>query len=369
MRQILMILLAFAFVARDGTDAAHTPKPELPPLEVQTQTFLSGSYLVDQVYRSMKGPQKFESVQIGGDGPPERIWIVSYETEIVDPATGKVTSEEFMCHNNLDLEDLRDHLIKLGTERVDRPSPRLFTLSQGAMRVEFPKGLGVPMMSNEKLQLATQILNLNPIEQSRQIEYKTTVRYVRDRDAMGRLRPLSQRGVQGLKLISGVDGYHGVEHGDEHGDEAIHGAGCSIGELAGQFTIHDQQGRSFAAHWVVEPGVEENHTLATEMLALKKDTTAHYIAVHLHPFAKSLELRDLTTGEAVFKSKATNRMNRIGLDHVEFLSSEEGVPLYKDHEYSLISIYDNTSNEQQDAMAVMFVYMLDSNFEAKLRTN
>ena len=363
--RFLAVLFSIAFLACDGDPTVRSPQPDLPPLEVQTQTFLSGSYVIDQIYKSMKGPQKMDEIRIGGGGPPERIWILSYKTEIVDPVSGAVLSEEFMCHNNLNFESLSDHLQKLGSGRVGRPSERLFTLSQGAMSVEFPEGFGVPIWSNERLQLATQILNLNPVEQTRQVQYKTTVRYARDEDAKGRLRPLYQRGIQGLKLISGVDGYFGVEPGDSEG----HGESCSIGVLAGKRTISDKQGRDFAAHWVVEPGLEENHTLATEMLGLKQDTTAHYIAVHLHPFAKSLELRDLTMGKSVFKSMATNRVDRVGLEHVEFFSSEEGFPLYKDHEYTLVSTYDNTSDEQQDAMAVMFVYMLDKNYEAKLLAN
>jgi len=363
--QILAVLVSVALVACDGDESTRSPRADLPPLEVQTQVFLSGSYVIDQIYRSMKGPQKMDNIQIDGNGPPELIWILSYETEIVDPETGESVSEEFMCHNNLNFENLRDHLRKLGTARVGRPSARVFTLSQGAMSVEFPEGFGVPIMSNEKMQLATQILNLNPVDQTHKVQYKTTVRYARDKEAKGRIRPLYQRGIQGLKLISGEDGYYGVEHGDSE----EHGESCSIGVLAGKRTISDKFGRDFAAHWVVEPGLEENHTLATAMLALEQDTTAHYIAVHLHPFAKSLELRDLTSDKSVFKSMAMNSVGRIGLDHVEYFSSEEGIPLYKDHEYALISTYDNTSDEQQDAMAVMFVYMLDKNYETKLLTN
>jgi len=333
-----------------------------PSFDVQTRVFLSKPFVVDQIYRSMKGPQDFGSVKIVSDGPSERIWIISYKTEVVDPVTGDVVSEEFMCHNNLDFDDLRRHQRGLGTRPMGRISPRLFTLSQGAMDVTFPTGFGVPMMSDEGLMLATQILNLNPINQTREVQYKTTIRYVRDEDAQGRIRPLYQRGLQGLKLLEGPDGYYGVENADEE----IHGQSCSIGELAGQRTIRDKQGRSFAAHWVVEPGREENHTLVTEMLALKQDATIHYIAVHLHPFAESLELRDVTTGETVYRSRATNRRDRIGLAHVESYSSEDGLRLYRDHEYALISVYNNTSGEQQDAMAVMFVYMVDANFEKKL---
>ncbi len=62
---------------------------------------------------------------------------------------------------------------------------------------------------------------------------------------------------------------------------------------------------------------------------------------------------------------ATNSAGRIGLEHVESYSSREGIRIYKDHEYTLISIYDNESDVQQDAMASMFLYMLDTNFEGR----
>ncbi len=359
--KLLVVLCSIALLACEGDQ----PAPLQGPLEIQTRTFLSKPFVVDQIYRSMKGPTDRGEIQIDAEGPPERIWIVSYETEIVDPTTGAVVSEEFMCHNNLNFEDVRDHRRLPGWQRSAQITKRLFTLSQGMMSIRFPDGFGVPIMSSEKFQLLTQILNLNPVDQTRQVQYKTTVRYAREEDAKGRLRPLYQKAVQGLKLLSGPDGLFGAEHGDTEG----RGESCSIGELAGKRTIKDKKGRSFAAHWVVESGVEENHTYATEMLGLKQDTTIHYIAVHLHPFADSLELRDLTTGESVFKSKATNSTGRIGLDHVEYYSSEEGIPLYKDHEYTLISLYDNTSGEPQDAMAVMFLYMVDGNLEERLLTN
>ena len=59
-------------------------------------------------------------------------------------------------------------------------------------------------------------------------------------------------------------------------------------------------------------------------MRLPYDTTVHYIAVHLHPFAESLELRDLSPGETLFKSAARNFDGRIGLSHVDYFASEEG---------------------------------------------
>jgi hypothetical protein len=98
-------------------------------------------------------------------------------------------------------------------------------------------------------------------------------------------------------------------------------------------------------------------------MRLPFDTTVHYIAVHLHPFAESLELKDLTAGKSLYFSKARPSEGKIGLDHVDYLSSEEGIPLSADHEYELISAYNNTMSEPVDSMAVMYLYVLDREFK------
>lgn len=54
--------------------------------------------------------------------------------------------------------------------------------------------------------------------------------------------------------------------------------------------------------------------------------------------------------------------NSIGIDQVDYYSSALGIPLYKDHEYELLSVYNNTTSYDQDVMAVMFLYVLDKEF-------
>ena len=98
------------------------------------------------------------------------------------------------------------------------------------------------------------------------------------------------------------------------------------------------------------------------------DTRLNYIAVHLHPFAESLELKDLTDGITIFKRKVRSSSGKIGIDEVEYYSSVEGIPLFKDHEYELTSHYHNTTDKNQDSMAVMFLYLLDKEYE-KIRMN
>jgi hypothetical protein len=93
---------------------------------------------------------------------------------------------------------------------------------------------------------------------------------------------------------------------------------------------------------------------------LQYDTTLRYAAVHLHPFAKSLEMRDMTTGKTVFMAKAENPPSGVGLTHVDEFSSPAGVPLLHAHQYSLISTYDNPTNANADSMASIFLGLDDS---------
>lgn len=330
--------------------------------EVHSVSFLSQPYSVDRIYKSMMGPSGRSKIRLR-EGAPELLWITGYRAEIVGPDSGEPVSAEFMCHSNLGFANMQRHRKLFRWLSPEERSvlvgrPRLFTLSQGQMDIEFPPGFGVPVMSDEVFNLDTQVLNLNLQQAALRVQHKTTIEYVRDVDLKQPMKPLFQQAAQGLVLVSGQDGYFKIEQANVE----KHGEGCMIGEAAAGGTIQDGMGREFSGHWKVPPGREVNHTLVTESLNLPFDTTIHHIAVHLHPFAESLELRDLTTGETVFKSEARGPLMQIGLEHVDYYSSESGLSVFSDHQYELVSVYDNTSDEAQDSMAVMFLYMHDHDF-------
>jgi hypothetical protein len=117
---------------------------------------------------------------------------------------------------------------------------------------------------------------------------------------------------------------------------------------------------------VVPPGREVRHTLVTELLEIPFDTTIHSIATHLHPFAESLALRDLTTGETLFEARARGPEQGLGLAWVDSYTSVDGIPVYADHEYEMVSTYDNTSGADQDAMAAFVLYLHDKEAESGL---
>lgn len=333
-----------------------------PP--VRTFEHLSPVYNVDREYRSMVGPSSTQTVAFpeAAANPPELLWVVGYKAVMVAADGKSEKSQEFMCHSNLDFDAQRHAAL------FDLPpyhTNRLFTLSQGQQEIHLPQGFGLPYWSDEQFSLTTQVLNLNFDGKVEEVRHRVTLDYVRDRDVPPDkpLRPLFMTSGWGLVLLEGEAGFFGVSEPEE----AVHGPGCLPGQATGFDKYRDDFDRLFAGHWVVPPGRQENRTLVTEILNLPYDTTLHYAAVHLHPFAESLELVDLTEGKSVFKAKAENRKGKVGLKHVEYLSSVEGIPLYKDHEYELASVYDNTTDREQDSMAVMLLYLEDKQFAKRER--
>ena len=350
-----------ALVALAGT-GVHGCDQAVSPTQSVQRVIESRDYHVDQVYRSMEGPIGRGLTRMDArsqDLRPELYWITGIRSEVVDATDGTPSPDEFMCHTNVSFANFDEHhRIFYPDGSGGRSHPRVFTLSQGQLAVSFPSGFGVPILSSEPLAVDTQALNLNQPDADEQLRIRTTIDYVRDADLDQPMRPLTQRAAQGAVLVSGKDGYHGVSEGNP--DE--HGPGCQLGVPQSASSMQDPFGRVFAAHWQVPPGREVNHSLVTRFMSIPYDTTVHYIAVHLHPFATSLELRDLTADSVVFRSHARGPEVGIGLEHVETFSSEEGIRVYADHEYELVSVYENTTDQVQDSMAVMFLYLLDQEF-------
>jgi len=52
----------------------------------------------------------------------------------------------------------------------------------------------------------------------------------------------------------------------------------------------------------------------------------------------------------------------IGLTHVDTFRSDEGVPMYKNHKYELLSVYNNPTHSNADSMASAFLGLDDPEF-------
>ena len=124
----------------------------------------------------MVGPASSQEVIILKHLASQLIWITGYQAVMVGADGQSLMPQQFMCHSNLDFNFSKHQ--KLSDSRGI--NSRLFTLSQGQYFVHFPKGFGIPRMSNEPLSLATQVLNLNDDKINLKVRHKITIDYVRD---------------------------------------------------------------------------------------------------------------------------------------------------------------------------------------------
>ena len=339
---------------------------------IQQKTLISPVYTIDKKYKSMKGPYSVETftlgntnnkaVPVGETTNEEIVWVVGISADVMSEDGKEKLSDEFMCHANLDFTSKRQW--QLFRNRTRGTYNRIVTLSQGQTEINLPEGFGIPMLSTTPIQLTTQVLNHNEVEELPiNVRQKVTVRYIRDKDLTEPLIPLyRQEGAYSLVSMTGQPAIFDVE--TPH--ETHEGSSCMPGENAGTDIYRDKFGKLFSGHWVVKPGKEVTHTVITEKMRLPYDTDIHAIGVHLHPFAESISLKNMTTGEVVYESRPTQTKKGIGLKKVPYYSDKDNaIPLYKDHEYEIISIYDNTSNENQDAMAVLGIYAVDHDFNPR----
>ena len=341
----------------------------------QSKQFVSPVYTIDKIYHSMEGPSSMERIYLGDpNGSAELLWVTGIRTEMVGADGSTPQLPELMCHVNVDL-DPGKHQALFGFRRAT--ASRLMTLSQGMLAARLPAGFGFPMASNEPLLLFTQVLNLNiQHPQDLKVRHRVTIDYVRDRDLKSPIKPLFNVGASGMVQLddnplalthsmASMPSTSSITTDAGHDGMTMNPTmSCLAGARAPQATSGsadyvDPQGRKMTGHWIVPPGKQVNHSDITWFMNLQFDTRLHYAAVHLHPFARSLEMRDSTTGQTVFLAKAENPPDAVGLLHVDEFSSADGVPLLHTHKYSLISTYDNPTNTNADSMASVFLGLDD----------
>lgn len=341
----------------NGPTATETTPTKTP---VRIKKFVSDSFQIDQKWGSMQGPTDVQRVALHETKEPEILWVTGYRASVI-PADGKGTvSQDFMCHNNLDLV-ATEHAKFLewgpGWGEHAAVRDRVFTISQGQFDLVLPDGFAIPLRSDEQLNLTTQVLNHNVEDPDVSVRHAIEITYSRDMELEEYPKPLLQHGIFVMASLDDTEAYFNVLDPNEEQE----GSSCAVGEHANVNlgVFRDKFGRRFSGHWIVKPGREVRRTLVTEQLNLQYDTRIHFIGVHLHPFAESFELRDLTTGESLWTTKPLGPSDKIGLTEVDYYSSEDGIPIFMDHEYELVSVYDNTSGVDQDAMATMFLYLYD----------
>ena len=321
----------------------------------QEYKMISPAFYIDGIYKSMEGPKSSNYIQLSQDST--LLWITGFHVKALDSKSKKQISNDFICHTNIDFNDVKYfsnfHLEK----RIGIYYPRLTSLSHGLENFTFPKGYGVPMKGNDMLSVTTESLNHNMPNANFLIKHEVTIDYSKNSKS---IRPLLSRTVFIMLPYDKANPYKSpLDPGKNY---------CIPVETKNHsYDVGDSTVMS--GHWVVPTGKKTYRSTIDNQLQIKDSLRLHAAAVHVHPFATSLTLWDKTTKKTVFISTMTNHKNKIGLSNINQFSSETGIWMYQSHEYELVLEVNNTTKVSQDMMGSMFLFFYDTELDRILNKN
>ena len=289
------------------------PIPEVLP-EIQTKTIELGPLTIDRIYPSMDGPFKRTRFDYRGMD-----WISAFRTQVVDAHTGEKMGEEFFCHSQLQLDN----------------AIRLVVNATGIPDIQFPEGFGMPLTQILRgipsewrgLFLMGMVLNNHEADINRQVNVRITIEYMDfgGDTPPGRLKKLYKAGLPMTaepKPDDPFGGHHLIEGMEQH--------------------------------WIVPPGRQITRKRYSNIIPVNGQV--HYGVVHLHNYGVYMRVTDVTAGDVLWQTNAVYEADRIQIAEIPPYSSAEGFSIYKDHEYEIETLYDNTSDEPVDAMAMMYLF-------------
>jgi hypothetical protein len=297
------------------------------------KTIVYKNYSIDRVYRSMEGPFSVRPIFLDPGPGGGYAWITGYHAETVDHITGK-PAPEFMCHT----------LLNIVSPETNDVKPYIAT-SQGQSKIEFPVGFAYRTKDKPpSLQLVGMVLNNNSSQIGRTVDFRFTIHYLEQAVAEARqIKPLDTFNVAANCVTDGT----------------IDPTAFACEPAMAQGVRMDKQ-VSHTRHWLVPPGRHSYTTDVTQYLPkIPFDTKIHYISMHVHPYAESLELRDATANRTVWKGKVktADDPRDVRILTTDFYSSTKGLPFLKGHRYELVSVYNNRTDHKIDAMAVLWIFI------------
>jgi hypothetical protein len=313
-------------------------------------TLVSEPYRLDRIYRSMEGPMSIQDgISLPGEHNSPVEWITGVETEVVDAADQKPISQEFFCHSNLTFAEHSGTPRQVNQQLGGRTHLdwRLFTLVPGRLAIELPPGFGVPVPTHASLDYVTMSLNLTPRNEVVNVRMRTKVHTVAAGQPGAPSKALFRRALYVLQ-----------PHDESAGNMPMCMASSPMQHM-GAACAEFKPGGGLTNHWIVPRGRHVYKTEITPQMNIPFDTTIHYATIHVHPFARGMQLRDLTTGDTILTLGSRDWTDRIGVAHVDEFKSISGIPIFRDHRYELAAEYDNTSGSNTDAMAILYLYLLE----------
>ncbi len=292
----------------------------------------TGAMAIDRIFTSMMGPWTTVGVDVSDVG-----WITAFRTDVVDEGSGAPLGDEFLCHAQLEVDGGR----------------RLAVTATGTEELRFPPGFGIHVADvlrgvpppARRIDLFGMLLNNNSPEMRRQARVRARIEYLTEEDAGSPplLRPLYSQDVM---LV--------VE------DSANAPAGApAIG--ADGVAAHCASVDGTPGHWLVPPGPQKTRMRYPNLVPV--DSTVHFAAAHLHNHGEYLRLSDTVTGEVLWQTDVEYQPERRQIARIPHYSSSEGFLLHADRVYEIEALYDNTSDQVVDAMAMLYLYFTPASGE------
>ncbi|MFW2387835.1 MAG: hypothetical protein ACN4G0_05840 [Polyangiales bacterium] len=320
---------------RDPASNASSLKPQVGATETgpkpRVTTFGTETLPIDQIYHSMQGP--FDRVRLDTS---ELDWVTAVRTDVVDQASQKPMGDEFFCHSQLQLPN--------GT--------RLLTMATGADDIRFPEGFAMPVSAivsgqpepQRALTYLGMVLNNHEAEINKQTKVVTRLEYFKDSDFGNAPRPKKLYMTSLLMEVENLEEYKpGKDEPPISDDVTTH---CAL--------VEQPLGGKLKLHWMVPPGLQKTRKLDRNIVPI--DGTVHFAWAHLHNYGVYMRLTDLTEGKVLFQADVENQSGRDQIANITDYSSQEGFRIYKDHEYEIEALYNNTTDEPVDAMAMIVLY-------------
>lgn len=318
----------------------------------ETYKMISPEFYIDGIYKSMEGPKSSNYVQLSQDST--LLWLTGFNVKALDSKTLKGISNDFICHTNVDFNDVNYYSSFHLQKRIGTQYPRMTSLSHGMENFNFPAGYGVPMKGNEYLYVTTQSLNHNLPDANFWIRHEVDINYSKAKN----LKPLMSRTAFIMLPFDKSDPYK---------SPLDPGANQCIPVETKNHTYDDGKGNKLSGHWVIPNGKHTYRSSVNNQLQIQDSLRLHAAAIHVHPFATKISLFDKTESKAVFSSTITNHKGKTGLTGIEPFSSVEGIWLYKNHEYEIVLDVNNTTQIDQDMMGSMFLFFYDKELDELLQ--
>ena len=307
----------------DEGSAALPAQAEMPA--VRTRSVETRPLRIDQIYRSMQGP--YDQVFFDVEGLD---WVTALRTDVVDAESRDKLGDEFFCHSQL--------------QQLN--ATRLMVTATGSEEIRFPAGFAMPFTQilsglpaeERKLTLLGMVLNNHAPEMERDVRVRGVIEYMTEQDLVGRTPPKKLYKI-GLAMS--------VRHLSEI--ETAQGLFQDVDANAQCVTMP-----GYDTHWMVPPGPQTTRMRWWDFVPI--DATVHYAVVHLHNYGVYFRLTDVTRGEMLWETRVINETDRQQIQRIPVYSSEEGFPIYADHEYEIEAHYENTSDRDIDAMASIYLY-------------